>query len=105
MCIRDRPKACRILVAGDDSADATQVSSLLGEEFDHVEVSLRSELSVADFERARPDVIVLAFDSLEKAQAYCLGLLRLSNLARVHPHRTVILCSHDDVRAVVDLSL
>ena len=98
-----KPKACRILVAGDDSADATQVSSLLGGEFDHVEVSLRSELNVADFERARPDVIVLAFDSLEKAQAYCLGLLRLSNLARVHPHRTVILCSHDEVRAVVDL--
>jgi PleD family two-component response regulator len=72
--VNAQPKACRILVAGDDSADASQVSSLLGEEFDHVEVSLRSELTVADFERARPDVIILAFDSLDKAHGYCLGL-------------------------------
>ncbi len=39
---------------------------------------------------------MLAFERLDKAQCYGLGLCR-------YPHRTVILCSKDEVHAVFEL--
>jgi CheY-like chemotaxis protein len=58
---------------------------------------------VEDFESYRPDVLVLAFDRLEKAQRHYLGLYRLGHAAQRHPHRTVVLCGKDEVRAAYDL--
>lgn len=97
------PKTCQILLAGEPGADVMQVRDLLAPEFDRIEVSVQGELAVADFERVRPDVVVLAFHSLDKAQSYCLGLLRLSKTARDHAHRTVILCAKEELRAVFEL--
>ncbi|MDP3223015.1 MAG: response regulator [Rubrivivax sp.] len=48
-------------------------------------------------------VLVLAFDSLDKAQGYYLGLYRLGRVLQQHAHRTVILCNRDEVQAVFDL--
>jgi CheY-like chemotaxis protein len=60
---------------------------------------------VADFERHRPDVLVLAFNELEKSERYYLGLYRLSQAVHQRPHRTVILCSKDEVKRVYDLCM
>jgi CheY-like chemotaxis protein len=58
---------------------------------------------VADFEKHRPDVLVLAFNSLEKAERYYLGLYRLGRQVHGIPHRTVILCNKDDLRRTYEL--
>jgi CheY-like chemotaxis protein len=48
-------------------------------------------------------VLILAFDTLEKAERYYLGLYRLSSVVHALPHRTLILCNKEDVRRVYEL--
>ena len=54
----------------DDADDSAQVFRALAEEFEVVEVSTRPDLAVADFERFQPDVVVLAFDTIERAASW-----------------------------------
>lgn len=93
----------RILVATDIVADAGLVRKVLNEEFDNISVSTDPERAVADFEKHRPAVLILAFNSLEKAERYYLGLYRLGTLVHALPHRTLILCNKDDLRRVYEL--
>jgi CheY-like chemotaxis protein len=97
------PGSATVLIASYRAADAAHAQRALAEEFARVEVSTHGELAVADFERVRPDVLVLAFDSLDKSQQYCLGLLRFSKFAQAHPHHYVILCAAADLNAVFAL--
>jgi CheY-like chemotaxis protein len=92
-----------ILVASDAHANASVVSKLLSEEFDGVRSSWVPESAVSDFEANRPQVLVLAFEELEKAEAYYLGLYRHSRLIHEEPHRTIVLCQKDDVKRVFEL--
>jgi hypothetical protein len=48
--------------------------------------------------RNPPDVLVLAFNALEKSQHYYLRLFRLSTVVHLQPHRTIILCNKDEIR-------
>lgn len=93
----------RILVATDSLSDADLVRKLLSDEFDNVSISTDPERSVEDFERRKPEVLVLAFNTLEKAERYYLGLYRRGTTVHALPHRTVILCNKDDVRRVYEL--
>jgi CheY-like chemotaxis protein len=93
----------RILVATEVVADAGIVAKLLREEFDNVIVSTDPERAVQDFEKHRPAVLILAFNTLEKAERYYLGLYRLSHQVHALPHRTLILCNQDDLRRVYAL--
>lgn len=97
------PGTARILVATDNGDDAQQILRQLRSDFDHVRASTNPDLAVADFEDHRPDVLVLAFDTLDKAQRYYLGLYRLGQALQPHMHRTVILCNKDEVKAVFEL--
>ena len=92
-----------ILIATEHATDAALVRRALADDFDNVEVSTNAELFVADFDRVGPDVVVLAFDTIAKAQDYCLGLLRVSKAAQGHPHRYVILCANAEVAAAFAL--
>lgn len=92
-----------ILVATDVVADANLVRKLLSGEFEHVHVSTNADSYVQDFEARKPEVLVLAFNTLEKAERYYLGLYRLSKLVHAIPHHTVILCEKDDLRRVYEL--
>jgi CheY-like chemotaxis protein len=87
----------RILVAGDNSSDAAQVQRLVEAEFDHVFVSTDPDKVVEDFTRHAPDVLLLAFDQLQKAEQYYLGLYRMSGSIHLVPHRTVVLCGKGEV--------
>ncbi|CAN5305145.1 hypothetical protein BH11PSE11_BH11PSE11_11510 [soil metagenome] len=87
----------RILVATDNVSDAGLVKKLLSPEYEQVFVSTDPELVVQDFDNCSPDVLVLAFNSLEKSERYYLGLYRLSGKVHLQPHRTVILCNKDEV--------
>ena len=91
------------LVATDDAADAEVVTALLRDEFSPVAVSSDPDRAVRDFEQHRPTVLILAFNGLEKAERYGLGLYRGSTLAHTWPHRTVVLCNKDDVRRAYEL--
>ena len=93
----------RVLVAGDIVSDVAMVAELLQDEFDNVHTSVDEGRIAADFEAQRPDVLVLAFNGLERAERYYLGLFRHSRLIHEHPHRTLILCNKDDVRRAYEL--
>lgn len=88
----------RLLVVSDNADDARLVRGLLLDEFDVVETSRADAASAADFEHARPDVLLLAFDSLAKARGYCAGLREARPATRASPHRTVVLCTRDELR-------
>ena len=64
----------RILVATDAVADADLVRTLLRDEFDNMVGSTHPDRAIQDFEKHRPEVLILAFDGLEKAERYYLGL-------------------------------
>lgn len=87
----------KILVASDKPSDATLVRKLLLQEFEQIFLSTHPDLAVKDFECRAPDVLVLAFNTLAKAERYYLGLYRLSGKIHLHPHRTVVLCNMDEV--------
>lgn len=92
-----------ILVASDDADNARQIQRQLKVDFTDVHLSTDADRYLQDFEQGAPDVLVLAFDLLEKAQRYYLGLYRLGGALQLHPHRTVILCAKDEVQQVFEL--
>lgn len=95
--------APRIMVATDVVGDADLVRKLLRDEFDDVAASTDPNRAVQDFEKYRPDVLILAFDGLQAAERYYLGLYRLGRAVHALPHRTLILCNKDDLRRVYEL--
>ena len=68
------PESLQVLVVTDMAADAAQIARLLADHFEQVETSTIENRFIADFERVKPDVVVLAFTSLERAERYSLGL-------------------------------
>lgn len=84
------PAGPRVLVVSDSADDTEQIARLLRPEFPSVRSSVGTEKAIADFSSFRPEVLVLAFDSLEKAELYYLGLYRTGGT--LHPHRSVLLC-------------
>ncbi|HEX7440209.1 MAG TPA: response regulator, partial [Caldimonas sp.] len=93
----------RILVSTDSVEDGQQIVRLLKDDFANVQLSFQPERAAADFEECLPDVLVLAFDKLENAHRYYLGLYRLGRSVHAHPHRTVLLCTKDEVQAAFEL--
>ena len=91
----------RILVASDNADDTKLIRSLLAAEFDNIGVCSDPDQAAQAFEAQPPAVLVLAFDTLEKSERCYLGLFRSG--AAMRPHRTVILCSKDNVRQVYQL--
>ena len=95
----------KILIATDSATDAEMVKNLLHPEYDAVFLSTDTDLAVADFDRHQPDVLVLAFNELEKSERYFLGLYRFSQVLNQHSHRTIILCTKEDVKRVYELCM
>ena len=91
------PSAATILIATDSSSDAVLVKHILGTEFGKVFTSTDPDKTVDDFDRQRPDVLVLAFNTLEKSEHCYLKIFRISAAVHRHPHRTVILCHNDEL--------
>ncbi len=89
-----------ILVVSDSPSDATLVEELLSGDFSNISTATDSRCAVSDFERIRPAVLILAFNSLEKADGYYSELNGQSEVARTVPRQTVILCGQRDVLRV-----
>ncbi len=104
--MRNTPTAApSILIASDNATDASMVKGLLAGAFGNVFTCTDSAQAVEDFERLMPGVLVLAFDTLEKSERYCLGLDRRRGKIDSRPHRTVILCDKEEVRQVAELCI
>lgn len=93
----------RILIATDVVTDAALVRKLLAEEFHETRASTDPARAVTDFEAYKPDILILAFNGLGKAERYYLGLYRLGTLVHALPHRTLILSNKDDLKRVYEL--
>ena len=98
-----KPETLKILIVSDVLADATQIVNLLEDHFEQLHTSTLEGRFVADFERVRPDVLVLAFTSLERAERYSLGLYRHSDTVHALPHRSIVLCDKDNVHRAFEL--
>lgn len=92
------PTAPTLLIAADSDNDATLVATLLGVEFGNVLTSIDPDDAAQEFDRLMPDVLVLAFNKLEKSERYYLGLYRQSGEIHRQPHRTIILCNKYEVQ-------
>ena len=92
-----------ILVASDNHADAALIQQMLGAEFFAVHVSTDPDKVQEDFARHAPQVLVLAFDRIERASAYRLALFPLPGRATVPRHRAILLCGRDDVKQAYQL--
>jgi CheY-like chemotaxis protein len=92
-----------ILIVSDSISDTDLIRTLLVQEFEHIFVSTNPDMEVQDFELRSPDVLVLAFNTLEKIERYYLGLYKLSTKIHLQPHRTVILCRKEEVNGAYQL--
>ncbi len=93
----------RILVASDNLDDAALIVRQLKGEFAETRASTDPNKTVEDFEAFEPDVLILAFDSIQKAQGHLLALYRFSERVSARGHKTILLCHKDEVRTAYDL--
>ena len=98
-------REARIFVVGDNATDAEQVCGMLRDRYPHVEASTDPMKSDAMFDRLKPQVLVLAFKSLEACERFYLGLYRRSEVIQSLAHRTLLLCDKESVRRAFDLCL
>jgi CheY-like chemotaxis protein len=101
--VKSAPAKARVLIATDSVSDAEQLAGLLAAHFEHVRVSTIAANASKDFEEFGPHVLVLAFDTIAKAQVYYLGLYRLLPSLHEHPHRSILLCSKEEVPQAFEL--
>jgi len=97
------PATARVLVASDEAKEARQLVDLLRNHFDYVGHSTNPDVAAAEFEEQAPDIIVMAFKSLEHAERYYLGLHRFGQSIYRRPHRTILLCRKEDAAAAFEL--
>jgi len=97
--------SARVLVACDGHADADPVRRLLADHYTNVGICGEPGQVRLAFEREPPQVLVLAFKSIEASEDCCLGLYRQSGIAHSHPHRTLLLCAKEDIRRAFELCL
>lgn len=93
----------RILVVSEIVGDADLVRRLLADEFGEVRASIDRQRRQEDFDQFAPAVLVLAFNSLDKAERYLAELSATSAIARRGRHRTLVLCTREEVRKAYDL--
>jgi len=81
------------MVVADDAEHAASIIDIL--KADHPDIRAAADVTTAvqAFDEFRPDVLVVGFDTLAKAQAYSLRLYRLSQSVHEYSHRNVLLCS------------
>ena len=92
-----------ILVVSDVTTDAEMVGKMLSGEFKQIATVKATEKVALTFERYNPDVLILAFDTLDKAEQYNEGLYRLSQMPKPMTYRSVILCGSADLSRAYDL--
>jgi CheY-like chemotaxis protein len=97
------PKTARLLVVCEVAADSAVICRTLETEFRSVKPVANLDGLSEEFDREQPDVLVLALPSVAQAEQCYLALYRRSRTIAAKPHRTVLLCNKNDVRAAYEL--
>lgn len=92
-----------ILIASDNASHAALVQELLESEYKNVQVSLHRGAGEANLELSSPGVLILAFDSIAKAERHYLSIWRHGAGIRARPHRAIVLCRNTEVRRAYEL--
>jgi CheY-like chemotaxis protein len=94
-----------VLVVSNSATETTLVQSILRGEIEDVVASADLDAAPGIFRELQAPVLVLAFRDLHKAEHFYLGLHRQGRDAKfqVHPHRAIVLCGKDEVRAAAEL--
>lgn len=92
-----------ILIASDSADDAEHIARSLGEEFAGVQVCTDPSRCVQDFELFKPALLVLAFNTLDKAKRYLHKLRQPSVMVQALPHRMIVLCSQEGLSEAYEL--
>lgn len=92
-----------ILVISDMVGDAELVQHLLAFEHSDVRISINPLRRAKEFDASRPSVVVLVFNSLERAERCHDDLKAQSEIARRGRHRTLVLCTREEVHKSYEL--
>jgi CheY-like chemotaxis protein len=93
----------KVLVAAASAADAEVIRKSLEGEFPSIACACEPDHGTADFDRHQPSIVILAFHNVETSEQYYLALFRNSQSIAQLPHRTILLCNKDEVRAAYAL--
>jgi len=75
-----------ILIATDNSEQAQLIVAQLAKDYSDIVISIKSQSLINDFDKHQPDVLILAFANLVKAQEYYEALYESSNhITNWHP--------------------
>jgi CheY-like chemotaxis protein len=96
------PAEARVLVASDNADDLAQIVDQLEGEFGEVRTTTDAA-AAADFDAFRPHVVLVAYENLEQAERYALALHRRSAFANELQHRTLLLCTKNELGAAIAL--
>lgn len=91
-----------ILVASDRPHEAEVIARVLGEEFARVHVSTDPKRAAQDVVLRKPGVLVLAFDTLPKAERHLDALRQPDALAPLLPMRVLLLCSQEELQGAYE---
>jgi CheY-like chemotaxis protein len=90
-------KDASILIATDLLSDAEMVMSMLHQEFPRIAISSSAAKAAEDFDASQPDVLILAFSTLELAEQYYIDLYLVCQAIHAKPHRTIVLCDKHEL--------
>lgn len=96
-------ESARILIASDQRAEGESLRKVIEQDYPQTTLSFDVKRTTEDFDATRPDLVLLAFNRIEYAQRYYLGLYRFGSFVHTHPHRTIVLCSKEEVRKAYEL--
>lgn len=89
--------AC-ILILGDNANDTEVVFSVLRMAYSNLKVCSDPAVFCPMFDKLKPQVLVLAFKSLDTCESVYLNLHRKSAALHVGQHRSIVLCSKEQVQ-------
>lgn len=93
-----------IMIASNSKTDAELVYKLLKDDYSEVYISAQPESYTDDFDAHFPDVLILAFKTLDEARAYYQGVLGVSSkIIGSHIHKTILLCQNNDIKSSFEL--
>jgi CheY-like chemotaxis protein len=97
--------ATRILIASDQAPHAEAAAAALRGAFEDIVCTVGTERFVADFDRERAPLLVLAFERLAGAEGCLLELERSSESLHAFAHRRLVLCRREELRRAYELCL
>ncbi len=95
-------KAC-VLVVTSIVTDATLICEMLQGDQADIVTSTNAGRFVADFERVRPQVLILAFKSVAESERLTLNLVRHNTSSIPPSYQTILLCQKEEVGRAYEL--